>query len=68
MKHPLKFALAMSVAVLVSACSEADMNHFVSGGSGNWSTGTSSGSAPSVRTYQPTRCYQTSRTQQTCFN
>lgn len=68
MKHPLRIALALTVAVLVSACSEADMNHFVSGGSGSWQSGSSYGASPSVRTYAPPRCYQTSRTRQTCYN
>jgi len=69
MKHPLRIALALSLSALLAACSEADMNHFVSGGSGgSWSSGTSYSASPSVRTYQPPRCYQTSRSRQTCYN
>lgn len=68
MKHPLKIALALSVAALLSACSTADMEHFTSGGPGVWPNGTSYGSSTSVRTHQPPRCYQTSRTHQTCYN
>jgi hypothetical protein len=68
MKRPLKLALALSVTALVAACSAEDMAHFNSGGPGVWSNGTSYGASTSVRTSGPPRCYQTSRTHQTCFN
>ena len=68
MKTPLKIALALSASVLLSACSDEDMQYFLDSGSGDWSAGSSTQSAPSVRTYEPRRCYQTSATHQTCFN
>lgn len=71
MKYALRTILLVSATLLVSACSESDMNHFLASGQGDWSAfgaSSSGSSSPSVRTYAPRRCYQTSRTHQTCYN
>lgn len=68
MKHPLRIALVLAATALIAACSAEDIEHFNSGGPGVWPSGTSYGSSTSVRTYEPPRCYQTSRTRQTCYN
>lgn len=70
MKHSLKTALAVLAVVLVSACSKADMDHFVAAGPGDWSAA-GSGSEQrkgSGTNNGPRRCYQTSRTHMTCFD
>lgn len=49
MRHPIKAVLVISSALLVSACSASDMEHFWSAGPGDWSAmNTDYGSAGST--------------------
>jgi hypothetical protein len=54
------------VAYFLVACSDDDLAHFYSEGSGTWAPVNYDGAASGE--YAPTRCYQTSASTQTCFN
>ncbi len=63
MARTLKITLAIVAVALVSACSKADMDHFVAAGPGDWSAAGSSNeprARPGTNTGAP-RTYQTSR-------